>query len=367
MTRLKLVPFAASIGLATTFLLSLAACSPDSGATANGNAPTGNTDTAGGTPAPQTDLMVGIVFDKGGRGDQSFNDSAWRGIQRAEKELGIEVKAVDSKTDADYSTNIRAMAEAECDLVIGIGYAMKNAIDEVAKDFPETKFALVDERAEPSNVRSILFKEEEGSFLAGYLAAKVSKTKKIGFVGGKDGDLIRKFYAGYAAGAKYANNGVTVLPPKFTDDWDNQDFAKAAANVLYGNGADIIYHAAGRAGLGVIAAAEEKDLLAIGVDSNQDHISKGHVLTSMIKRVDEAVFQTVKDVQSNMFSGGVKVFDLKSNGVGLSEFEFTKEMVTPEIQAGLDAIREKIVSGELKVPATDADLAAFSATEAAAN
>ncbi|MBX3096133.1 MAG: BMP family ABC transporter substrate-binding protein [Fimbriimonadaceae bacterium] len=362
MTRFKLVPFATVLGLATILSLSLTGCNPPAESETNGTQPTGNA----GTAEPKADILVGIVFDKGGRGDQSFNDSAFRGIQRAEKELGITMKAVDSKTDADYETNIRAMAEAEADLVIGVGYAMKNAIDDVAKEFPDTKFALVDSVSDLPNVRSVLFKEEEGSFLAGYLAAKVSKTKKVGFVGGKDGELIRKFYAGYAAGVKYANAGVEVLPPKFTDDWDNQDIAKAAANVLYGNGADIVYHAAGRAGLGVIAAAKDKNLLAIGVDSNQDHIAKGNVLTSMIKRVDESVFQTIQDVQGGTFTPGIKVYDLAGGGVGLSEFEFTQEMVTPDMQKGLDEIEKLIVNGTLKIPATDADLAAFTSTEVAA-
>jgi len=304
-------------------------------------------------------LVVGIVFDSGGRGDKSFNDSAWAGIERAEKEFGITSKPVESKSEKDYEPNLKAMAEEGCDIVFAIGINMKSALEKVAPEFPDVKFAIVDAPVTASNVRSLLFREEEGSFLAGYLAGLVSKTDKIGFVGGMQIPLIAKFAAGYTAGAKTANPAIEVLPEKYTGSWDNLNIGKVAAVALYNSGADIVYHAAGRAGLGVIGAAKEQNKYAIGVDSDQDSIEPGRVLTSMIKRVDEAVYSTITDVQKGAFSSGEKVYDLKAGGVGLSEMTHTKDAVGAENTAKVAAIAEKIKSGEIKVPATKEELDAY--------
>ncbi len=304
-------------------------------------------------------LVVGIVFDSGGRGDKSFNDSAWAGIERAEKDYGITAKPVESKSEKDYEPNLRAMAEEGCDVVFAIGINMKSALEKVAPEFPDIKFAIVDAPVAAPNVRSLLFREEEGSFLAGYLAGLMTKTNKIGFVGGMQIPLIAKFAAGYTAGAKTANPAVEVLPEKYTGSWDNLNIGKVAAAALYNSGADIVYHAAGRAGLGVIGAAKEQNKYAIGVDSDQDAIEPGRVLTSMIKRVDEAVFSTITDVKNGAFANGDKVYDLKADGVGLSPMTHTKDAVGPENAAKVAAIAEKIKSGEIKVPATKEDLAAY--------
>lgn len=318
-------------------------------------------EAGGGKAGGEQGLKVGIVFDSGGRGDKSFNDSAWVGIERAVEEFGIEASDVSSQAEKDYETNLTALAERGMDLVIAVGMNQGTALEKVAPQFPDTKFAIVDYVVDQPNVRSLLFTEHEGSFLAGYLAALVSKSDKIGFVGGMQIPLIEKFYYGYVAGAKMANPGIEVLPPRYTGDWNSADVAKSAANVLYAAGADIVYHAAGRAGLGVIGAAKEQGKFAIGVDSNQDYIEQGFVLTSMVKRVDEAVFQTIKDVVDGNFAAGQTTYSLKDNGVGLTEFEFTKDKIGEEALAKLETVRKLIVDGEVKPPSTKAEFEAFAA------
>ncbi|HEY0867352.1 MAG TPA: BMP family ABC transporter substrate-binding protein [Fimbriimonas sp.] len=305
-------------------------------------------------------LRVGVVFDSGGRGDKSFNDSAWAGIEKAQQELGLQdPKSIESRSEKDYNGNLTSMAEQDLDLVVAVGLAQSEALKSVAPKFPDVKFAIVDSVVEAPNVRSLVFAEEQGSFLAGYLAALVSKTGKIGFVGGKSIPLIKKFEVGYIAGAKKANPAVEVLPAKYTESWDDTILGKRNAESLFKNGADIVYHAAGRCGLGVIDAAKETGNYAIGVDSDQDGVAPGSVLTSMMKRVDEAVFQTIKDVKEGKFSTGTRVYDLKTNGVGLSPMTHTKDKVGQETLDKVDAISNLIAAGEIKVPSNEAELADF--------
>lgn len=308
----------------------------------------------GESTSPQK-LTVGIVFDSGGRGDKSFNDSAWAGVERAVSELGAEARPVESKNDKDYEANLEALAEQNTDIVFAIGYKMARALEDVAKRYPNVKFAIVDETVDLPNVRSLKFREEQGSFLAGYLAGLMTETNKIGFVGGMEGDLIKKFEVGYMAGAKTANPNIEILPAKYIASWDNVDKAKTAANVLFKSGADVVYHAAGRAGLGVIMAAKDAGKYAIGVDSDQDYLAEGNVLTSMIKRVDNAVFTTAKSVKNGTFAAGVDVYGLAEGGVDLSEMRFTRDKVGPERLAKLAEISKKISDGELTVPATQAE------------
>lgn len=339
----------------------LVGCGPsESSRTEESTGKTTTTESGGGDGKK---LKVGVVFDSGGLGDKSFNDSAWAGVQKAQKDFGIEEKHVESKSVKDIETNLMTLADQGCEIVFAIGINQKDSLEKVAAQYPDTKFAIVDAVPNPDlglkNVRALLFKEEEGSFLAGYLAGLVTKTGKIGFVGGQEIPLIKKFYSGYAAGAKTARPDIEILPAKYTGDWNNDDLAKAAANLLFDQGADIVYHAAGRAGLGVLDAAKEKGKYGIGVDGNQDAVAPGNVLTSMIKHVDEAVYSTIKDVQEGKFSTGEVVYDLKVGGVGLTEMEFTKDKVGADTLAKVEQIKAKIVSGELKVPATLEELAAY--------
>lgn len=310
-------------------------------------------------------LKVGVVFDSGGLGDKSFNDSAWAGVQKAVTDFGVEEKHVESKSVKDIETNLQTLADQGCDIVFAIGINQKDSLEKVAAQYPDTKFAIVDAVPNPElglkNVRALLFKEEEGSFLAGYLAGLTTKTNKLGFVGGQEIPLIKKFYSGYAAGAKAANPAVEILPAKYTGDWNNVDMAKAAANLLFDSGADIVYHAAGRAGLGVLDAAKEKGKFGIGVDGNQDGVAPGSVLTSMVKHVDEAVYSTIKDLQDGKFTTGEVIYDLKQGGVSLTEMEFTKDKIPADAMGKVDAIKAKIAASEFKVPATIEELETFKA------
>lgn len=341
-------------------LISLALCGCQSGDTVAKSGP----PTDG---AQAKTLKVGIVFDSGGRGDKSFNDSAYRGIERAKSEFKIEERTVDSKSEKDYDPNLSALAEDGCDLVIAVGLNQKNALDDVSKKFPNVKFAIVDAVCDSPNVRSLLFKEEEGSFLAGFVSGLVSKSGKVGFVGGMNIELIHKFMNGFEAGAKTANPKIEMLPPKFTENWDNVDTAKAAAKVLFSDGADVVYAAAGRAGLGVISAAKETGKYAVGVDSDQDYLAEGNVLTSMIKKVDEAVFQSIKDLKDGKFTATKYVYDLKAGGVGLSEMKYTKDKIGADNLKKVQGVSDRIKSRELKVPATDDELKAYLSSVASKN
>lgn len=304
-------------------------------------------------------LSVGVVFDTGGRGDQSFNDSAYAGLDRATKDMGINPQTADSKQVADYERNLRILAEQKVPLIIAVGISMKTPVEKVAPEFPETKFALIDEVVDSPNVRGIKFREEEGSFLVGYLAGLMTKSGQVGFVGGQEIPLIKKFEAGYIAGVMTANKTAKVLPAKYTGSWTDVDMGKQCAKTLFGQGADIVYHASGGCGKGVIQAAKETGKYAIGVDSDQDHLAEGRVLTSMIKRVDEAVYQTIKDFRDGKFEGGEKIYDLKAGGVGISDLKFTKDAIGAENLKKVDEIKAKIVAGEIKVPSSPEELDAF--------
>ncbi len=321
----------------------------------------GNGKTGGGQKVGKH-LTVGIVFDSGGRGDKSFNDSAFNGTEMAKKDVNVDIKMVDSRTPKDYETNLTTMADSGCDLVFAIGISQNKAVEAVAPKYPNVKFAIVDAVVTAPNVRSLVFSEEQGSFLAGYLAGLTTKTNKLGFVGGMQLDLIKKFQYGFAAGAKTANPKAEVLPAKYTDSWDDIDKGKAAANVLFDGGADIVYHAAGRCGIGVINAAKDHGKYAIGVDSDQDDVAKGYVLTSMIKRVDNAVYSTIKDTAMDQFTPGAKVYDLKSNGVGLSEMRFTKDKIGKANIAQVMKMADQIKTGKIKVPATEDQYNAYAAS-----
>lgn len=301
---------------------------------------------------------MGLVFDIGGRGDNSFNDSAARGIERAKAELGIRAEELEPGDGADRESALRQLAAKEHDLVLGIGFLFTDDVDAVAKDFPQKKFACVDYttgggRVPPPNVAALKFKEEEGSFLVGALAALVSKTGKVGFVGGMEMPLIHKFEAGFTAGAKAARPDVQVIV-KYAgvsaDAFKNPGKGKELAIAIYAQGADVIFHASGATGQGVFAAATERKKLAIGVDSDQHDLAPGHVLTSMVKRVDVALFDTIKAVKDGTFQSGVKTFDLASGGVDYVYDERNKALIPDDVRAKVEALRARIVKGEIQVP-----------------
>lgn len=312
---------------------------------------------------------VGIVFDIGGKDDRSFNAAAWEGVKRAERELGIVLRDVEPGTPNAIEPAMRAFAEKGYDLVIGVGFAQGSIMQQVALDYPNIKFAIVDgvivdKNGKPlPNVASLVFREHEGSFLVGMLAAAKSKTGTIGFLGGMDIPLIHRFETGYEEGARSVNPNVRVLDSYVgvTDTaWNNPVKGKELALAQISKGADVIFTAAGNSGLGVFDAVEQagKDEsgaarnFVIGVDSNQNGLKPGFVLTSMVKRVDNAVFDAVKSVQNNNFQAGFNVFGLDKNGVAYSMDDFNKDLIPAEVIARAEESKQKIISGEIKV--TDA-------------
>jgi basic membrane protein A len=313
------------------------------------NSPTGSkTEQPGGGSG----LQVAIVFDKGGVGDKSFNDSADRGRARAETELGIKSKTVASRSSADYKTNLEELARAGYKLIFAIGGDMQTSLEEVAPKYPDTKFAIIDGESKGNkNVIGVRFKEEEGSFLCGVVAGLMTKSNKVGFVGGRKIPLIEKFEYGFRAGV-YAVNPKAEVVAKYTEDWDNVAKGKDAALACHEGGADVVYHAAGRCGLGVIDAAADKGFYAIGVDSDQDGVKPGVVLTSMVKGVDEQIFRLTKLASEDKLPSGDIQVGLKEGGVGLTEMKYTKDKIGASNLAKIEGYKKQIISGSLSVPKT---------------
>ncbi|MBL7670719.1 MAG: BMP family ABC transporter substrate-binding protein [Bdellovibrionaceae bacterium] len=298
-------------------------------------------------------IKVGLVLDKGGRDDKSFNSAAFEGAMKAQKEMGISLKYVEA-TDLNALENLhRSFARKNFDLIIGIGFAQTDAVKKISAQFPSIKFALVDGEIQAPNVRSLLFEEHEGSFVVGAIAALTSKTGRIGFIGGMDIPLIRRFAMGYQAGIKYINPKATVLENYIGvsgDAWSNPAKAKELGLSQFGQKVDIIFVAAGASNAGVFDAAEEKKAFAIGVDSNQNWVKPGFILTSMLKRVDVAVFETIKQVQDGHFAGGISRFGLKDKGVDYSLDKYNEKLLKPDVQTKVNEIKKKIVAGEIQVP-----------------
>jgi basic membrane protein A len=298
-------------------------------------------------------LKIGLVLDKGGKDDKSFNSAAYEGAKKAEKELGIELKYVEA-TDLNAIENLhRNLASKNYKLIIGVGFAQVDAVKKIAAQFPQTQFAIVDGEVSAPNVKSLLFEEQEGSYLIGAIAALKSKTGKVGFIGGMDVPLIRRFAMGYEAGVKYINPKA-VVSENFIgvtgEAWNNPAKAKELALSQYSSGNDVLFVAAGASGSGVFDAAEEKKKFAIGVDSNQDWIKPSYVLTSMLKRVDVAVFDTISQVKAGQFKGGVYRYGLKDKGIDYSYDEYNKNILTADIRKKADELKDKIIKGEIKVP-----------------
>jgi len=294
------------------------------------------------------DFKAAMVTDVGGLGDQSFNDAAYRGLKQAEEELGIKITVIESNTMTDYVPNLSSLAEQGYDMVWAVGFLMTDALEEVSQMYPDTKFGLIDSVVEQPNVVSVTFAEHEGSFLAGIAAAMKSETGTVGFIGGMETTLIKKFEAGFRAGVKAVEPDMKILIG-YTGVFDDPGAGKELALTQFNQGADVIYHASGACGIGVIKAAEEKDLYAIGVDSPQNHLAPDNVLTSMIKRIDVAVFEEVNALYNDNFSTGVRTYNLKSDGVGLYMPQAEK-MLSQETLDKVDMYKNQIINGEISVP-----------------
>ncbi len=272
---------------------------------------------------------------------------------RAKKELGVAMKYVEAADDNAFEPSLRAYAQNNFDLIIGIGFAQKDPIAKVAARFPQRRFVIVDAEVDAPNVCSLMFQEHEGAYLVGAIAALTSKTGKIGFVGGMDIPLIRRFAMGYEAGAKKVNPDVTVLANYVgitSEAWNNPPRGKELALAQYQGGADIVFAAAGASGLGVFDAAEEQKKFAIGVDSNQDWMKPGLILTSMLKRVDEAVFTTISDAKSGNLKAGVKRFGLANKGIDYAVDPYNEKILTSEVRKKADELKAGIIAGKIDVP-----------------
>jgi basic membrane protein A len=303
-------------------------------------------------------MTIGLVFDVGGRDDKSFNDAAWRGLEWARRDFGVEVVTLEPSDGADREAALRQLAARKVDLVIGVGFIFSADLEKLARQFPDVAFAGVDyaptdPAAIPPNLAGLRFREHEGSFVVGVIAGLTTRSKVVGFVGGMKIPLIRKFEAGYEAGVKHVCPTCQVLgayagtePKAFADPMLGQELASAQ----FDRGADVIYHASGKTGAGVLAAARERRKLAIGVDSDQFHEAPCCVLTSMIKRVDVAVHEVVGDVVQRRFRGGLRELGLAEDGVGFVADGNNAHLLRDDVAAQARALSADIIAGKIQVP-----------------
>lgn len=315
--------------------------------------------------ADENTVEVGIVFDVGGRGDKSFNDGAYLGAERAERDLGARVRFIEPGEGSDREAGLRLLAAEGMDLVIGVGFIFSDDLALLAREYPNVRFAGVDYAVPldangqpidpPSNLAALKFREEEGSFLVGALAALAGNSPKVGFIGGMDFPLIHKFEAGYRAGVKavcprcelivqYAG----VTPEAFRNPGRGQELALSQ----YQQGVNVIFHASGSTGLGVFEAARRMGRLAIGVDADQQAEAPGHILTSMVKGVDQAVYDAIRNVREGRFTGGIFELGLRELGVDYVYDANNKELIPDSVRARVEELRQEIIAGRITVPST---------------
>ncbi len=304
------------------------------------------------TPAAAQDFVPAIVFDMGGKFDKSFNEAAYNGAERFKKETNISYREFEVTNETQREQGLRNMARRGANIVISIGFAQATSLEKVAKEFPNVKFTIIDAVVDLPNVQSVVFKEHEGSFLVGMAAAMASKSGKIGFVGGMDIPLIRKFALGYEEGAKFVNPRIEVLqnmtgttPAAWNDPTKGGELARSQ----FDRGADVVYAAAGATGLGVLQAAKDRGKLAIGVDSNQNYLHPGTMLTSMVKRVDLAVYEAYKTAKEGTWKPGIRVMGLSDDGVGYAVDQYNEKLITADMRTRLDQARKDIIAGKIKV------------------
>jgi basic membrane protein A len=314
------------------------------------------------TPNPQSP-KVALIFDMGGRGDGGFNDSAYSGLEKAVAELGVKAVYIEHKRNLELEHALNQAAASDAGMIIGVGFAFSDKLNKLAVRYPQKKFVCVDYSAKyddtgrmvslPANLAGLQFKEEEGSYLVGAIAALKSRTGTIGFIGGMDSPIIRKFQAGYLAGASAVRPGIRVSS-KFAgitgQAFNDPQKGYRIATRMYGEGADIIFHASGATGAGLFRAAKEQNKLAIGVDIDQSAMAPGLVLTSMTKNVDVAVLESVRSFVRGAFSGGLKIFGLKENGVGFTYNDHNRKLIPADILDRVLALQAKIIAGEVVAP-----------------
>jgi basic membrane protein A len=305
-----------------------------------------------GAAVSQKMPLPAIVYDAGGKFDKSFNESAHTGIERYKKETGGHYLDFEIANDTQREQAFRRMAQKGASPVIAIGFTQAAALEKVAREFPQVKFAIVDTVVDLPNVQSVVFKDQEGSFLAGMLAVMASKTGKVGFIGGMDVPVIRRFQCGYEQGAKYANPKAEVLTNMTGTTpaaWSDPTRGGELARTQFSRGVDVIFAAAGGTGIGVYQAAKDQGKLAIGVDSNQNGLQPGTMLTSMQKRLDVAVYSIAMSARGGTWKPGLNVLGLKEQGVSLAMDTHNARLVTPEMKKRLDAAQADIVGDRIKV------------------
>jgi basic membrane protein A len=325
-----------SLLLACAMTISLAACG------AKSTKESGKSD---------KNIKIGMVTDVGGVNDGSFNQSAWEGLQKAEKDLGIKVDYLESKNDADYQPNIETFVDGGYDMIICIGYALAPALKKEAKANPDQKFAIVDDAslADAKNVTSLMFEAGQSSYLVGYTAGLTTKSNNIGFVLGMSTAMMHEFGYGYVAGAIDANPDITVQAVN-ANSFSDSAAGKSAANAMIAKGADVIFHAAGATGLGAIDACKEAGIWAIGVDSDQSKVAPKTILTSAMKRVDNAVYSLCQDTVKGKVKAGVETFDITDGGVDIAP---TTDNIDPEVLEKVQAKKQELIDGKVVVPKTE--------------
>jgi basic membrane protein A and related proteins len=303
--------------------------------------------------ASAAELKPAVVYDLGGKFDKSFNEGVFNGASRFKKETGVEFRDLEIQNEAQREQVLRKFAKDGYSPIIMPGFAWATALGKVADEFPNTKFGIIDAVVDKPNVQSMVFKAEEGSFLVGVIAADTSKTNKVGFVGGMDIPLISAFECGYAQGVKYASGGKSEVFANMTGTtpaaWNDPVKGGELAKSQIDRGADIVYAAAGATGQGVLKAAADAGKFGIGVDSNQNGLFPGKVLTSMLKRVDVATYDSFKDAKNGTWKAGVQVFGLKNDGVGYAVDDNNKAILSADVKAKADAAKADIISGKIQV------------------
>ncbi|EUC00644.1 basic membrane lipoprotein [Rhizobium sp. CF080] len=298
------------------------------------------------------EIKPALVYGTGGKFDKSFNEAASVGAERFKKETGIDFRDFEPTSDTQGEQAIRNFASRGFNPVVAVSFAWTSAMEKVAAEFPDTKFAIVDSVVNLKNVRSVVYKEEEGSYLVGLLAGMASKTGKVGFVGGMDIPLIRKFGCGYVQGVKAAKPDAQVFQNMTGTTgaaWNDPVRGGELTKNQIDQGADVVYAAAGATGLGVLQTAADNKKLSIGVDSNQNHLHPGSVLTSMVKRVDLAVYNAFKDTKEDKFTGGIQALGVKEDGVAYALDDNNKALITPEMKAAVEKAKADIIAGTVKV------------------
>ena len=308
-----------------------------------------NNKTEGGTTSSKV-YKVGMVTDTGGVNDESFNQSTWKGLQKLKEDYGdkVDVKYLESKQDAEYVPNIETFIDEDMDLIIGVGYKLKDAIAEASKNYPDNNFAIVDEVVDAKNVDSLIFEDNVSSYLTGLIAGKMTKTGKVGFIGGIESEVLKKFEYGFKAGVLDSNPDVKIST-QYANSFSDAALGKSIANQMHKNGIDVIFTAAGACGTGAIEAAKEGNKMAIGVDQDQNSLAPKNVITSAMKNIDIAVYNLSKKLIEGKYEGGQTIVNtLSTGGVGIAPT--TKDNVPEDILKYVDDAEEKIKSGDIKVP-----------------